>query len=63
MEQDQQEREISDSRGRAGSWQGWLTGWYSWYGTTDSTDGMDTENASLPFIGEPPTTKGESGDL
>lgn len=63
VEEDEQRQEISDNRGKAGSWQGWLTGWYSWGGTTESTDAMDTENASLPFIGEPPTTKGKRGDL
>jgi len=44
-----------------GSWQGWLTGWYSWSGTdtTDKAAGMPKENGSNPlFIGEPPTTKG-----
>ncbi|KAJ7382631.1 hypothetical protein OS493_033687 [Desmophyllum pertusum] len=48
--------------GGAGSWQGWLTGWYSWYGTdtTDGTAGMTKGNDTTPvFIGEPPTTKEE----
>lgn len=48
--------------GGAVSWQGWLTGWYSWYGTdtTDGTAGMAKGNDTTPvFIGEPPTTKGK----
>lgn len=47
--------------GGSGSWQGWLTGWYSWSGTdtTVGTAAMPKENNSNPlFIGEPPTTKG-----
>ena len=46
----------------SGSWQGWLTGWYSWSGTdtTDGTAGMTKGNDPNPlFIGEPPTTKGK----
>ena len=47
--------------GGGGSWQGWLTGWYSWSGTdtTVGTAGMPKEKDPKPlFIGEPPTTKG-----
>lgn len=48
--------------GEGGSWQGWLTGWYSWSGTDTTgtgTAGMPKENDPNPlFIGEPPTTKG-----
>lgn len=50
----------------AAGWQGWLTGWYSWYGT-DTTDGfsggMPEKDASPVFMGEPPTTKGSSATI
>lgn len=58
-----QDQAITASEGASGGWQGWLTGWYSWYGT-DTTDGRAPEttnknDTSQMFMGEPPTTKGK----
>ena len=60
--QKEQEHATSASGRGSGSWQGWLTGWYSWYGTdtTDGTPGVTKGNdTNQMFMGEPPTTKGK----
>lgn len=65
-QQEELDKSTSGAGEGAAGWQGWLTGWYSWYGT-DTTDGfsggMPEKDASPVFMGEPPTTKGSSATI
>ena len=66
LQQEEQGKSTSGTGEAAAGWQGWLTGWYSWYGT-DTTDGlsggMPQKDANPMFMGEPPTTKGSSATI
>ncbi len=62
LQKEEPGKATSGAGGGSGSWQGWLTGWYSWSGsdTTDGTAGTTKGNDANPlFMGEPPTTKGK----